>query len=171
MKLGTETFSDGTKIDIEVTSGGEFRAEFMDNAYDAPTRKELLEKLEKAVKKAQTQRAVDVTILDLQPRDTTKKTSGWCDDRGPYEHGRGAVHASLRAKHGRQWNTWLLADDDGKKFQVSGRNAGIICRRLTSDEVAEYVRLAKAVDDADEAFAAFRNRVEIEPARALEDRK
>lgn len=163
MKLSTETIGD-QKIEIEVEQGGMFVASFNDHDYRASTRVELLDQLKTAVKKAAQQGMVDVSVLGLVP--TTN------DDRlysrtTPYKLGDGVVHAKLRSRHEREYNTYLLVSDAKQKFKVSGSLEGTIARRLTDPEVAEYLRLREALRVATTAVEDFVGAVKLNPDEAL----
>lgn len=164
MKVRDERFPDGTSVPIHVDQAGGFYAEFAEQRYDAQTLLELVNKLGKAVKKFQNQRAVDVSVVDLVYTPGRRHYSS-----GEFDQGRGVIHARLRAKHERQYGTWLLESVDGKRFQVSGSDSGVICRRLTEEEVAEYTRLAEEADRAQQVLLAFKTRVGIDPDQALEE--
>lgn len=130
----------------------------------APTRVELLEKLKKAVKAAEIEKAIPVTLVDLVPATARGYYSS-----APYETGRGIVHAKLRGKHAREWNTWLYMTEDGKKFKFSSQGQHL-CRRLSAGEVAEYERLTAAIDVAEQAYAIWFKEVHVQPDDLLEDR-
>jgi hypothetical protein len=161
MRLGSERIGSET-IDVEVDVNGVFMATFDGQDYDATTRLELIEKLTKAVKRSALRGVVDVTVLNLVPN---KNRSGW--DNGPYALGSGVIDATLRSKHDRQHNTYLLTSCDGKKFQVSGAREGTIARRLTAKEQIEYLKLCQERDSAVAAVEAFAAAVRIDPDKAL----
>lgn len=169
MKLTTEKIGEA-RIDIEVDGDGKFWGEFNDQTYSAKTRDELLELLKKAVKKATSQGAVDVTVLGLVP--AVKGRYGY--DSGPFAPGDGVVHAKLRSKHERQSQYLLLSDGDGErtKFQVSTyrrADGAVIARRLTLEEVREYQQLCETMRVAKTALEDFVGRVQIDPDKALKD--
>lgn len=157
------------RIDVSVTSAGFFEAEWDDVRYSAKTLDELQEQLTRAVKKTRETKAVDVSVLNLIPK--TKKGQFY-ESRDPFEEGRGVVHAKLRGKHERE-SAWLLTSDDGKRFKISNYSSGTndLCRRLTSAEVEEYMRLAQAVDAAEAALDAFRKSVHVHPEDVLKKGK
>lgn len=161
MKLGTETIGE-VPIDVDVTPHGEFIAEFDGQTYRASTRIDLLEKLRTAVKKAQRQGVVDVTVLNLKEHD--KKGGTFLD---AFDTGDGFVHAKLRSKHEREHSTWLLVSESKKKFKVSSYDKRIIARRLTAQEGEEYWTLVMALRAAESALRAFTDSVEIDPDEAL----
>lgn len=169
VKVGTEKFSNGAvAIDINVDARGMFCAEFNDQEYREDTRAKLIAILTRVIKAAAQQGTVEVTVLGLVARE-----GKYDRDEGPFTSGDGVVHARLRGKHERQHNCWLLISDDGKKFQVSGGYSsaswlrdGQITRRLTPDEVAEYLRLKSASTAARKAHEAFIEAVQINPADA-----
>lgn len=162
MKVTTDTIGK-EKIDIHVDSSGHFWAEYEDERYEDETRKALLEKLAKAVKRHESEKAVRVTLVDVQP--TTRKSFSY----GPYEPGRGVLHARLRGKHGREWNAWLFVSEDGKtKFKMASHNGGFtLCPRLSAEQVAEYERLSGAIETAKAAYAEWLKGVEVTPEEAL----
>lgn len=164
MKLTTERILD-EKIDIEIDGHGTFSAEFNDQDYSAPTRKELLEKLQVAIRKARLQGTVPVTVLGLVP--VVKKQ--WSSD-GHYDKGAGIVQAMLRARHERQ-SCWLLVSEEKKKFQVSvyEREGVVIARRLNLAEVTRYLDLREAVRVAEVALEDYVGSVKINPDDALHD--
>jgi hypothetical protein len=164
-KFATERILD-EEIDVEVTSGGVFTAEYNDQSYDAKTLDELRARLLKAVKRAKATKAVDVTMINYVPKSQSGNHRFVRED--PYETGVGFVHAKLRSKHERS-SAWLLTSDDGTKFQVSsyGSVSQNICRRLTLAEALEYDRLAKALAAAEEALEAWTVTVRLDPEKAL----
>lgn len=169
MKHGTETIR-GVRVEVEVDTVGQFSATFDDQEYDAPTRKELLAKLEVAIKRAQRYKPIDVSVLNLVPKPTTRS---W--DSELYQEGPGVVQAKLRGYHQSQ-RVWLLTAVDGahagKKFQVGGyQREGIIARRLTLDETMRYTALCEALRVAETALKDFVGSVKIDPKQALEQQK
>jgi hypothetical protein len=157
----TQILIDGiAPIDVHVDGSGMFLAEFNDNEYEAASRKELDAKLQKAVKQFRETGVVDVTVIGRAVMKRSKSV-----DRESGE----AVHAKLRSKHERQYNTWLLVTEDGIKFQVSGSYDGTIVRRLTDDEVARYRALIATKTAAERAVQAFVDDVKIEPDTALRE--
>lgn len=167
MKLGTEHIN-GERIDVEVSADGLFTAHFNDQSYAAKTRVELIDLLKKAVKKFQQQATVDVTVLGLVPTTTSRAHSYRPDS--PYELGAGVVHAKLRSRHEREYNTYLLvSDDEGKaqKFKVSGSREGCIARRLTLAETIKYLDLREQLRIATTAVEDFVGAVQIDPDHAL----
>lgn len=148
MKIKTETIQ-GENIDIEIDSSGMFSADYDEESYRGKSLEELLEKLKRAVNKSRDQRAVDVTVVGLIPRE--KKSSIYREE--PYVEGDGLITATLRKKHERQ-SMYLLTADDGTKFQLSSYREGRtkICRRLTPEEMATYQALAAASTDAQAAL-------------------
>lgn len=164
MKLGTERVG-VHKIDLEVDGTGKFSAEFNDQIFEAQTRKDLLEKLEKAVKKASQQGVVDVTVLGLVPGKKDKH--GRFDD-GPFEVGAGVVHAKLRARHEREYNAYLLVSEENQKFKVHGFDRGaVIARRLNDAEALRYLELKEAVRMAETDLEDFVGLVKLNPDDAL----
>jgi hypothetical protein len=162
MKFSTERILD-KRIDVEIDGSGMFSAEFEDQDYSAPTRKELVEKLQAAVRKAKKQGTVNVTVLGLVP--AAKRYAS--DDN--YAPGAGVVHAKLRARHERQ-NAWLLISESKQRFQVGTyRTDSTIVRRLTDAEVAGYLDLREAVRMAEVALEDFIGAVKIDPDQALQD--
>jgi hypothetical protein len=163
-KLTTDTI--GTeRIDIYVDGSGLFSAEYLDERYSAETRKLLLEKLEKAVKAHQNERAIPVSIVNLV-RNTDRK--GWNNDA--FASGRGVIQAKLRGKHQRLFDTWLYATDDDKQQRFSRRQSyrdGTLCRRLTDAEIAEYLALAKQADEAEAVLKEWITERAIDPEEAL----
>lgn len=167
MKLTTEKIGDH-RIDIEVDGNGGFFADFNDQSYSAKTLEELKATLTKAVKRATQQAAVPVTVLGII--ETTARSSYSSD--GPFREGAGFVHAKLRAKHERQYNTYLLVTDDDRmstqKFQIYGSSNGTICRRLTLAEVTRYMELAEAKRLAVVALEDFIGEAKVKPETVLE---
>jgi hypothetical protein len=164
-KVATERILD-EEIDVEVTGGGVFTAEYEDQAYDAKTLDDLRAKLLKAVKRAKATRAVEVTVINTIPKSQIGNHRFIRED--PYEEGVGLVHAKLRAKHERS-SAWLLTSNDGTKFQITsyGSASQNICRRLTLAEAVEYDQLAKALATAEAALEAWTAAVRLDPEKAL----
>jgi hypothetical protein len=164
MKLTTAKIG-SVSIDIEVNAGGTFTANYNDNDYEAKTSDELYEKLRAAVKKAQQQGTVDVSVLGLVP---TEKKSPFGRTE-PYQQGIGVVHAKLRAKHERHYQTHLLVSEEKKNFQVNGYDrSGIVTRRLSQTDVDYYVALREKVKAAEQELQTFVDSVKIDPDKALE---
>jgi hypothetical protein len=167
VKFATERIGDH-RIDIEVDGSGQFTAEFNDCNYSHATRLGLLEELKKAVRRAELQGVVDVTVLGLVAVSNAHKRHY---SNEPYEPGAGVVQAKLRGKHERQHATWLLVADEGKpRFQVSGyaRDNVQIARRLTVVEIKQYLALRETVRVATCDLEDFIGSVKIDPAAALE---
>lgn len=168
MKLGIDRIGvDQVPLEVHVSEGGEFSAEFDEERYTATTRKELLEKLEKAVKAARETNPIDVTVLGLVP--VSDRKGGWSSD--PFEAGAGVVQAKLRGKHQREYNAWLMITDDGKKrfkYSSSRRESIQIARRLNAAEVREYLALREAIRVAETALEDFVGKVQIDPEEALQ---
>jgi hypothetical protein len=163
MKFATEKVR-GEAIDIEVNGAGEFSATYEDQDYTANSKKELIEQLDRAVKKAKTVKAVDVTVLGLVEKTARSR---WDTER--FEQGDGFVQAKLRSRHERQ-RVWLMVTDDKDKtkFAIGNyRSEGTIVRRLTPAECAHYLELCAAVRVAEAALKAFIDEVQIEPAEML----
>lgn len=169
IKLTTDRIGDH-RIDIFVDSSGGFSAEFNDQSYSASTRRELLEQLQKAVRKAKQQGLVPVTVLGLVPAKPNKWNR---KPDEPFESGAGVVDAQLRAQHERQHNTFLLITDDKKtKFQVETwrhRDGVTVARRLTVEEAHLYVALRGAVEVAEQQLKAFTESVAVDPADLLHE--
>jgi len=149
------------KIDIHVDNSGQFWAEFNDMRYTADTRMKLLEDLKKAVKAAEGEKAVPVTLINVS------KKKEYSYGGSAYSQGRGIVHCRVRGKHGREYNTFLFVTDDGTKFKRSTHDAGDLCRRLSESEIAEYERLTKIIDAAEADFNGWLKGVTISPSEAL----
>jgi hypothetical protein len=160
MKVTTDQVG-AQRIDIFVDNSGEFHAEYNEQSYRAETRMLLIKQLEKAVKSAENEKAIPVTIIDMVVSADKR-------DEGKYESGRGVIQAKLRGKHGREWSTWLFMTDDGKKkFKLSSHETRKLCRRLTPEEIAEYERLAARVDEAEMLMAEWLATVHVSPEEAL----
>lgn len=155
----TQILIDGVEpIDVHVDGSGTFIAEFNDQEYEAASRKELDAKLTKAVKVFSETGIVDVTVIGRTVLKRSKSVEREAAD---------AVHAKLRSKHERQYNTWLLVTEDGIKFQVSGSYDGTIVRRLTDAEVERYRALVATRIAAERAVQEFIDDVKIHPDEAL----
>lgn len=156
----------GEKIQIEYLAsyGGTFRAQFDEQTFESKTREDLAAQLERQAKKQRERKAVDVTVLNLIPN--TESNRRYTYDSGPYQTGRGAVQAKFRGHHSRS-SKWLLRSDEGKAFDWSGYNRGsdqaTLCRRLTDDEIEQYLELAKAADAAESALEAWLQGVRVDP--------
>jgi hypothetical protein len=163
-KLLDETIG-GDSISITVDNTGVFRATYDEEEYSAKTLEELRALLKRAEAKRAGRQAIEVTVIDLVPADKAQSRNYAPD---PFEEGRGVVHALLRKRHERQ-SAYLLTSVGGVKFQIRSYGTGSkgICRRLTDAEVAEYLRLGAAVDEAKAAFEAFREQALIDPDEVL----
>lgn len=155
MKVSTVTVGE-TKVDIFVDNGGKFYAEYDEEDYSATTLSEVTDKVKTAVKRAKMQKPIDVTVVDLKP-STKRSGSGYGYSNEPYEHGRGLVNLKLRAKHERNWNSYLYADGQGRKFSLSrgGDGSHRVLRKLTVHEAVEYERLTTALDEAQAKYDAW----------------
>lgn len=150
VKLETRTIGK-TKVDIKVTSHGEFEAEIDGNEYRAPTLLALIPILTKAEKRSRMDAAVPVTILGIVPH---KPKAKW--DTEMFDDGTGAIHANLRAEHTREHNTWLYSTTDGKRFKRGGYGSHgkreVTCRRLTKAEIDLYLTRATNLAKAQQAY-------------------
>jgi len=162
MKFGTETVGKHA-IAVEIDGRGTFSAEFNDEDFSAPTHKELVEMLRKAVRKASKVKPVEVTILGLVPKTVRKS---W--DNELFIDGAGTIDAQLRGRHSRN-RVYLLKTENGSKFQLSeyGRKERPIVRRLTEVEKQQYLTLLEAQRVAATALEDFIGEVSINPDQAL----
>lgn len=160
------------RIDINVDDNGNFSAEFNDQDFSAKTKADLVEKLTKAVKRADAQGVVDVTVLGLVPL-MPGKGSAWRGRGEHFEQGAGFVNAKLRGQHERSYHTYLLVSEAGigykagVKFQVSGSREGVICRRIDLQEGLRYMELLEAKRTADTALEDFIGLVKIDVDETL----
>lgn len=164
MRLSTETIG-AHKIEIDVDGHGQFSAEFNDHTFTHKTRLELIDALKVAVKRADAQGVVEVTVIGIAASDRKYSSD-------PFMSGAGYVHAKLRGKHERQHNTFLLVTDDARfkptKFKIEGWRNGTITRRLTDVETTEYLRLAESLRVATTALEDFTGAAQIKPEDALD---
>lgn len=167
MKLTTEQIGDH-RIDIHVNEGGKFTATFEDHDYRADTKDELIEDLRQAARKMKAQVAIPITMVDTVPASATNSRN-FSDD--PYVRGTGVVQCVFRGVHPRT-GALLLADLDGKKFQLSSyegkRN---VAKRLTPDEEARYLELANALLVAQTAKDDFLETILLDPKKLQADAK
>jgi hypothetical protein len=157
---------DGQKFKVDVTDDGMFRALHDGDPISAQTYADLSDKLRKRLRRAKVRLALPVTLLGVTMAPPPTRERSWMPDK-PLRPAQATVDAVITGIHAQ--NRDVLIDlPDGTKHRASGyahRNEGTIARRLTPEEAATYVQLAKAADEADTALAAFVEKVGITDAR------
>ncbi len=157
----------GRKGGLDVTikadaRSGFFTASVSGDYLTAKTRDELLQKVEKAVKKTRVKLNVPLTIIGRVARVVNAGVGSY-HSWTTYDSGVGYEHVTLVGLHA-QTGRMLLRKDDGTKLEqdrYSGRGTGTICRRLTDEEAAQYVKLHTEHYRAKKAYEKFETRVEI----------
>lgn len=157
--LGIKRIAD-TNIKIEVNDAGVFSASFEEETFSGKTMEQLEGSLKAAIKKAKELHPVDVSVVGKVPKL-----------HDPYGHkytdGVGVVHAILRKRHDRS-AVYLFTAADGTKFQLSSYHSrDHICRRLTDEETAEYLRLRQAVEAAKVVLEAWTEERRVNADEAL----
>ena len=138
------------QVDIFVSRGGLFVAQLEDVEYTNRNMDDLSDQLRKEISKLRrSSTSIPVTIINIeQQKSDWRTTKEW-------GRGLGLLHAIFRGVHPRT-KTLLLADLDGKKFQLDGYlSKDCVCRRLNAEEENEYLSLIEQVRAAKAALDAW----------------
>ena len=160
----TDIYLGKDEIAIHVDSDGRFHAEYEEEHVYGDTLPNLKDELQKRFKKTQTRSPIDVSIVGKIVDPAPSRYSGRGDR---YISGIGVVNAVLRGQNSRL-RDWLLTSEDNYKFSLGGSDGRrIICRRLSSDESLEYIRLARAIEFAKEQLESWTAERRIDPKVVL----
>lgn len=159
----TKQTINGTKVEIKVSQDGEFYAYAAGEDFKADTKKELLQKLTRTLRKVKKVKlSIPVTMLGV----TRSKSLYQASRRIAGLSTENAVLVGIHAGNG---NILVREDrEDAEIEQLTGfGDRDNIARRLTPEEAKEYEKLAKGKRDADDALYKFEKRVKIEDVRKL----
>lgn len=151
-------------LDVKIKAdarSGLFTANVAGEHYSAKSKDELLTKLAGVVKRTRVKINVPLTVIGTVAR-VVKAGIGSYRSWTTYDPGVGFEHAVLVGTHA-STGRLLLRKEDGSKFERDrwGGRDGTLCRRLTPEEVAQYVKLHTEHERARKAYEKFVERVEI----------
>jgi hypothetical protein len=162
----------GTNVTIKADARtGWFTANVAGDHYSAKTKDELLTKLAGAIKKTRVRISVPLTIIGTVAR-VVKAGVGSYRSWTTYDPGVGYQHAVLVGTHA-STGALLLRKEDGSKFERDrwGGRDGTLCRRLTPEEVEQYIKLHTEYERARKAYEKFEARVEIKDPEKFVNKK
>jgi hypothetical protein len=140
----------GVEVEFEVDSNGRFTADAGDvGEFSGATLREVEDEVTKALKRASSQKPIEVTFLNLE----AKRGYGGSVE---YLLGSEAIDVTLRS-YAPRTRDWLITVD-GKKGKVSkgySDSGPVLAKRLTGDEHALWSKLQQARRQAEADLAKF----------------
>lgn len=141
-------------VEIEVSDySGHFHASYLGDRLSAETLPALEAQIDRKLRQAKVKVSIPITQLGI------KYYKGRYGGRGHWGNGPGVRHLTLTGVHSRTHRVLAKEDETGDTVQLNDN--GDYTRRLTDEEVVEYIRLSEAEQAAKSALRNFEKSVAL----------